>query len=88
MLTVTILVVLGIGLLALASNKHFKLVGWLYENKNAIRVRLMAKKFIQNGLRISGWLLVVGSLIVAVNATPSLAISLVWWFSLISGAIF
>ena len=33
MLTVTILVVLGIGLLALASNKHFKLVGWLYENK-------------------------------------------------------
>ena len=88
MLTVTILVVLGIGLLALASNKHFKLVGWLYENKKRHTRKVDGKKFIQNGLRISGWLLLVGSLIVAVNATPSLAISLVWWFSLISGAIF
>ncbi|MDO6566095.1 DUF3325 domain-containing protein [Alteromonas sp. 1_MG-2023] len=80
MVTVFILVILGIALLALASDKHFKQVASIFNRKR--------RAFVHTATRVSGWLLTGGSLIAAVYAPLPLSISLVWWFTLISCAIF
>ncbi|WOI39311.1 DUF3325 family protein [Alteromonas sp. CI.11.F.A3] len=83
MLAVTVLIIVGISLLALGSNKHFKRVGSLF-GRQFSRSR---KRYVQNSMRIGGWLLMMLSFVEIVNTPEPLAISLVWWFALIAVAI-
>jgi len=80
MMFVFVLVIAGIALLALASDKHVKRLAGRFNRKR--------RAFIQTVTRVSGWLLTGGSLIAAVYSPLPLAISLVWWFTLIGCAIF
>lgn len=84
MLVVAGLLFIGITLLALASNKHFKLVAFkLSRTKN--------KVLVQKAMAASGWIVVMLSLVATIYAAMSssmpISIALVWWFSLMAAAI-
>ncbi|MDP2534724.1 DUF3325 family protein [Alteromonas stellipolaris] len=79
MVSVGILVILGIAFLALASDKHVKRVASKFNRKG--------RAVVQTTTRVSGWLLLGGSLLAAVYAPLPLSISLVWWFTLVGCAI-